>query len=140
MIMSILQTTLLKLGIIGGAPINGSCYKARKLLINNLNRTQKDELARLKYFHVTSSKGRQFKIDCTRFSTNIFSGAYLYCLLIKDPSIPYADTILAQKLLIESDEDYFLHLATRYKVIAGIWLCEYRGTPMFRTPMFRNIL
>jgi hypothetical protein len=115
--------------------------KALRLLEDNLNPAQKHQLHSYHSFRVTSSKGRKYTIDCTSIVTNISRRedddytAYRFCLYIQDGVIPRADTFLAQKLLIESDEDYFLHLATRYKIsrnnITSLLSlhCEYVGTP-----------
>jgi hypothetical protein len=116
--------------------------KANKLLEDSLTPLQKISLQYSKEFYVISSKGRRFNIKCqgglhgpfpTRnIHLTVGNDLYRFCLHINDINVPFADTYLAQKLLIESDEDYFLHLASRYRVSPLGLVCEYFGIPHYK--------
>lgn len=87
--------------------------KAEELLVSCLDQEQQAELAESDQFHVTSSAGRRFCIHRGR-AGNVSFGAgrerVTYCIHDNE-GLPAADTMLAQKLLLETDEAQFLQIA-----------------------------
>lgn len=90
--------------------------KAEKLLVGALSAAQKTDWAKYKTFMATGgTTGVNYKL-----TTNRTYGieTYLYgrkigrlCVVAKDSAVPIYDQLLAQKLLIETDEEAFLKLA-----------------------------
>ena len=93
--------------------------RARKLLVQMLNRDQRAELDDKNHFHLTvhSRDGsmRVYRIDYGYAGNVKLLGAdgkpaRSYCIH-SDSRLPYEDQMLAQKLLLESDEKKFLRIA-----------------------------
>ena len=90
--------------------------KAEKLLVKNLSAEQKKDWLADRTFMVTgNTTGIQYKLTKSR---TYGIETYLYgrkigklCVVAKDPKIPIYDQLLAQKLLIETDEKAFVALA-----------------------------
>jgi len=85
--------------------------KARELLVSCLDAEQAAEFAQQRQFHVTASSGRRYCIKHGRAGNVSSRGAdnrlTSYCIhdLV---GLPAEDTMLAQKLMIELEEDAFL--------------------------------
>jgi hypothetical protein len=75
---------------------------------------QRHEYTVHRYFTVTGSRGGTYRIGVDGTVSNISSqdGAWLYCVAVLDAHI-YEQVWLCQKLLIEADEEAFLHVAVR---------------------------
>lgn len=88
--------------------------RAEKLFLSRLTPLQLQEFQRSKEFPVQGGKGTWYRINCTKFSGNVqrVSDGIRFCA---GPfGLPAYDFWLAQKLLIESDEDAFLKVARQY--------------------------
>jgi len=90
--------------------------RARRLLHGNLTPQQRRELKRKGYFHVWGSKGNVYRIaSLFPFNVRLVGCAkrsrIYFCLEAEDPEVPVEDVMLAQKLLLESDEGEFLRTA-----------------------------
>jgi len=87
--------------------------KARELLLSRLTEEQKGTLERENWFAVRGSKGNQYTIGCMSTTENVYrtikGRIVTYCAGLV--GVPQSDFWLAQKLLIESDEDAFLKVA-----------------------------
>jgi hypothetical protein len=89
--------------------------RAESLLTRCLTTAQRGELASVGWFMVVASSGRRYQIRRGRVRNVIevdFAGKRLrtYCCHPAD-HVPDADTMLAQKLMLEMSEDEFLRLA-----------------------------
>lgn len=88
--------------------------RADELLREHLDHQQRDELEKAKRFHVVSQKGKRFRIDRGSHG-NVFElddkerPSRRFC--IQPPGVPHGDAMLAQKLLLETDEDAFRRIA-----------------------------
>lgn len=90
--------------------------RARKLLKAHLDPLQRKQLKRKGYFEVWSSKGNVFRIAQefpfnVRLAGDARKSHIYFCLEAEDPTIPHADVMLSQKLLLENNEGEFLRLA-----------------------------
>jgi hypothetical protein len=90
---------------------------ARALLLSCLTPTQQEELATKWYFAVTTKSGNTYRIqdrqiyNVTRLDKQGRPLENLCVGLAED--VPLEDNMLAQKLLLETDEDRFLEIANR---------------------------
>lgn len=88
--------------------------RARKLLRQSLNRLQKKQLEMFQYFDVISQTGKTYRIHFGR-SRNVkeMVGDKVVATLCAHPTLdcPNEDTMLAQKLMLETDEMAFLYIA-----------------------------
>ncbi|MHB0978421.1 MAG: hypothetical protein ACYC1K_03430 [Minisyncoccota bacterium] len=90
--------------------------KAEKLLLEKLSHTQKLDWKANKYFLVKGNiTGISYKLKLAR-TYNIEAFLFgkrigMFCITTKDSSIPIYDLLLAQKLLIETDEKAFIEKA-----------------------------
>lgn len=95
---------------------NPADVKAEELLVKNLSAEQKKDWAKNKFFMVTgNTTGIAYKLTTSR---TYGIETFLYgrkigklCVVAKDKEIPICDQLLAQKLLIETDEKAFIALA-----------------------------
>ncbi len=88
--------------------------RARKLFRAHLNQRQLATLKNGQWVYVRGNHtGRLYRVDCTRFTNNIFSRGESFCVIMWDHSVPRYDHLLAQKLLIETNERKFLKIAVR---------------------------
>lgn len=87
--------------------------RAKRLLYSCLTNYQKRTYRQNKWFHVTSNKGRKYRISHgdTMNITLIEKGKPTKKYCIHPRNVPVEDTMLAQKLLIETNEDQFLKVA-----------------------------
>lgn len=91
--------------------------KARKLFRSKLTKQQLHTLDSDGEIHIRGSKGTIYRINCNYTSENVYSidlqGKVSYCYCAGPFGLPVGDFLLAQKLLIEADEDAFLKVAIR---------------------------
>lgn len=91
--------------------------KARKLFRSKLTMQQLFTLDKSDYIMIRGSKGTIYRIYCNSASENVESidlqGGVSYCYCAAPIGVPLSDALLAQKLLIEADEDAFLEVAIR---------------------------
>ena len=90
--------------------------RARKLLTSALEPWQRKELKKKGYFHVYSSRGNIFRIARefpfnVRLAGDAKASRIFFCLEAEDPAVPVEDIMLAQKLLLETNEGEFLRQA-----------------------------
>lgn len=83
--------------------------RAEELLMGCLDEEQRHQLLTRGRFNVRSASGRLYVIE-RGYAGNVFSGQTRFCIHM-DHRLPEADHMLAQKLLIETDEDSFLRIA-----------------------------
>ena len=91
---------------------------AKGLLLDCLDKEQAEEFQRRTYFHVMGSKGTRFQVRRGRTgNVGCYKNGRLeplkFCAHPTD-HVPDYDTMLAQKLMIETDEDAFRALANRW--------------------------
>jgi len=90
--------------------------KAKTLLFSQLTEEQRKSFVESGWFLVLSKRsGRQYRVHVSHLVANVTrleDGARLcaHC----DPSLPRADHLLAQKLMLEYDEEAFLQVANRH--------------------------
>jgi hypothetical protein len=95
--------------------------RARDLLREHLNETQREQFERAGSFVVVAQSGRRYRIR-TATTSNVRDEAEGadYCMQFRsDPqclSIPLEDLLLAQKVLLECDEPQFLRIANKRNV------------------------
>lgn len=93
--------------------------RARKLLLEALAEEQQQELLANGYFHVETRNGtRRYRLSPTGQPKRVHGEdglAWAYCIH-PDYGYPQDDIVLAQKLLLESDEDEFLRIANARQV------------------------
>ena len=93
---------------------NAAAQKARELLLDNLDDQQVEEFADNGYFHVTTRDGeRRYRLRPGGQPLRVAGEdgrQFAYCI---HPAYGYPadDVVLAQKFLLESDEDAFLRIA-----------------------------
>lgn len=98
--------------------------QARDLLLRCLSSEQRASLERDKWFVVEGRSGRRYRVrdlGHTVANIDVLEGervTHRLCGHLQDGAIPLADHLLAQKLMLEGDEDSFLRLANRH---AGAW-------------------
>lgn len=83
--------------------------RARELFLSRLDDRQRRSWTRYRYFEVRAQSGRRYTV----FSYgpfNIRRHGTMFCVRV-DGRVPVYDKLLAQQLLIESDERLFLQLA-----------------------------
>lgn len=88
--------------------------RAEQLFLSRLTPFQLREFQHSKEFPVRGSRGTRYRINCTHCSGNVerVSDGIRFCA---GPfGLPGYDFWLAQKLLIEADEDAFLKVARQY--------------------------
>jgi hypothetical protein len=86
--------------------------KARQLLLDMLNEVQREMYEKDAYFMVEGSRGGVYRID-DGFQGNVRCELRhrRYCGHLRDSRIPVYDHMLAQKLMLETDEEAFLAVA-----------------------------
>ena len=92
--------------------------KAEKLLLENLTLKQREEYKKDKLFVVHGRSGRRYRIRPQRTGNvdvidRFGKIEHRLCAHTRE-DIPIADNMLAQKLMLEHDEHYFLHIANRH--------------------------
>jgi hypothetical protein len=94
--------------------------RARELLLSVLDDENKERYEKSSHIIVKGRSGKSYKIKCGRVH-NIYEldqhgrEVMQYCVHVINP-VPNHDNVLAQKLLIETDEDHFQRLANKTPV------------------------
>lgn len=104
-------------------------FKAHKLLMSFLTREQKvSYLINQGFTVIGQHTGNQYLLGFNR-STPIFTNKYTYCIHLVGGNygdypyeFPVEDHILAQKVMIETDEQRFLDIAKPHARVAGFTL------------------
>lgn len=96
--------------------------KAKELFLIHLNKSQRESFLESLSFVVVTNKNHKYRIDARTYIMNIYriDGFFIikrqFCISL-DPSenhfFPYFDHILAQKILLETNEAHFLKIANR---------------------------
>lgn len=93
------------------AELEAAKERAEELLVSYLDEVQRGELRVHNRFHVTTTSGRRYCINRGR-AGNVRRPEDRRVFCIHDyEGLPEADTMLAQKLLLEADEEAFLRIA-----------------------------
>jgi hypothetical protein len=95
--------------------------RAKELLLRHLNEEQRAQFARDCSFVVTAGsghryrlrgdKGKSFNIDLLKGKSHTTTVAATLCVVLKGKEAPIFDQMLAQKLLIETNERQFIETA-----------------------------
>jgi hypothetical protein len=102
------------------AVYEAACTKAEKLLFDHLTEEEKTDLANEGHFHVLGSRGGLFRIQRGWAGNvkllDIHTKEQIATLCVHprgcgEGGIPDPDVMLAQKLMIMTNEDHFLDLA-----------------------------
>lgn len=113
---------------------NIASRKASRLLLEQLTPAQREQWVNERAFIVRGRKERQYRIRDgvtgnvrlikakrpvrVRNDVRVYEGQSL-CIHIADPSVPIEDNVLAQKLMIECNERWFLANAHPYPYVAA---------------------
>lgn len=87
--------------------------KARSLLHRYLTKGQRLELRKTNAFTMTGKDGRTYKLrlgSCANIETEHEGHKYVLCVIAKE-WIPNYDTLLAQKVMLETEPEVFLRMA-----------------------------
>lgn len=93
----------------GKQPRNKARDKARRTLIRHLDAGQLKSFNRDGSFRVTARSGRRYTISTARSFNVVDEAGTAYCGQILN--VPIEDQMLAQKILLENDEEKFLRNA-----------------------------
>lgn len=92
--------------------------RAEELLLANLSYAQKNEYKQTQSFTVIGTKDRRFRVRKGRVGNVdvIDARGIIVDRLCAHPSdgVPDCDTMLAQKLVLEHDDDFFMRVANRH--------------------------
>ena len=102
---------LMALPLEGGSFSVKARHRAKELFLSKLTPAERLSWERDRRLTVLSSSGRRYTLAPYQ-PYNIRRGEYLYCLRVA-AWIPAYDKLLAQRLLIEADEERFLAVANR---------------------------
>lgn len=98
-------------------------YRSRELLKRHLTPEQAWMLEHEEYFTVKGKSGTTYEIR-SMSSGNVWSDdGFAYCAVL--PGCPTFDMMLAQKLVIEHNENEFLRVAVRSERRDGPWCATY---------------
>ena len=96
--------------------------RASALLVRCLDDAQRAEFARTRSFSVRSSSGRRYRIGYSA-TANIDvlddAGKVLYRLCARPLYVPVPAIMLAQKMMLETQEADFLRVAVRHEAFGG---------------------
>lgn len=105
-----------------------ACVKAHQSLVRMLTPEQRADLERHNYFYITGSKGTRYRLSTTNYSYNVHwvdkrnESRGRFCahpdlnardLDGKKGTLPIYDSVIAQKLMLETDEQKFLMIANK---------------------------
>jgi hypothetical protein len=82
--------------------------KARKLLLEALDETQREEFNSKRFFHVTSKTGKRYRLEygvCGNIKEVDERGAVQTILCAHPKNVPCEDSLFSQKLALENDEN-----------------------------------
>jgi hypothetical protein len=100
------------------APLNHELAraKAKSLLLENLSIEQREMYERHGFFEIEAHSRRRYRIHCNSVVANIYrlDDGGRFCAHC-DSNLPYEDHFLAQKLMIEYEEETFLRIANRHR-------------------------
>jgi len=91
--------------------------KAETLLKECLSPKQEADYEKAKRFHVICEDGHRYEIDCTKRQHNVFrlgedgKQQEELCISQRGGNLPLPDNALAQKLLLEANEEEFRRIA-----------------------------
>ncbi len=98
--------------------------RALELLRSFLTDQQRASMDEARSFRVVGSKGRSYRLDTDSAAANVWElddvGLEVAKLCAHPVGVPLGDQLLAQKLLIESDEDAFRAVAVEHWRRAGV--------------------
>lgn len=98
----------------------GPHKRAKELFIRHLTAAQYATFVKERYIDVKSNKGHKYRIRTKDLIMNIsridgwFISKRRFCIRPMEFDLPFYDHILAQKLLLETDEKRFLKTAISY--------------------------
>ena len=97
--------------------------KARKLLLEHLRPEQAASFEKDEHFEVLAMSGRRYRIKLgwggnSEELNDVRKVVNRFCIHPRE-QVPHHDNMLAQKLLIEHDEERFLDIANRTAVLAN---------------------
>jgi len=99
------------------SPVVSPEQKARELLLSALSPGQRYNLTRHGWFEVISNKGHRWVIRAdVGVSYNVYHNRYKYCAHIRGGSVPKDDHLLAQALMLRTDENQFLRIANKQRI------------------------
>ena len=116
LVLVLLSAALIVLALLA-LPNDGSTvslrsqWRARELFLSKLTDEQRRYWRRERLLVVAGASGRRYTIS-PYGAFNIHCRQYSYCLRVLGPAPAY-DKLLAQRLLVESDEQTFLALANK---------------------------
>lgn len=96
--------------------------RATDLLLSHLSPNQQQNYKNHDYFYVQSQTGKHYQIkaagSCNVCLLNTKGNPTMrYCLQFQDGRIPLPDLLLAQKLLLEQNEQLFLKIAVEWPIL-----------------------
>lgn len=98
----------------------GPHNRAKELFIRHLSAAQYATFVKDNYIDVKTNKRHKYRIATNELYINIrrmdgwFISRRKFCIRLMDYNLPFYDHILAQKLLLEIDENRFLKTAISY--------------------------
>jgi len=102
------------------------CERANRLLLSLLSPEQRQQLDRYNYFIVMAPSGHRYRVydpSHVGYNVRLLDAADLevvhFCAVV--PNVPPADTMLAQKLMLETEEWHFQMIANR-RVVNQVWV------------------
>lgn len=93
--------------------------KAKQLLIENLNNSQRLQYTKFGYFYVTGQSGKRYQITKGKnINIYVLENKRIVTRLCAHPRIdcPIEDTMLIQKIMLESNEKHFLSIAKEWRL------------------------
>lgn len=110
--------------------------RARKLLVDHLSPEQRQDYEKQGFFYLYTNKGRKYRIDQGTHGnvklvdvTGLVIGAYC----AQPAGVPDEDAMLAQKLMLEMDEEEFINVANFTRLSQrAVGLLDAKGRPLER--------
>lgn len=91
--------------------------RAQELLDRHLTEEQRQSIQRHRHFHLHTPEGRRYRVDVDQQARNVHlvdeSGRVRETYCAHPAGVPTADAVLAQKLMLETNEREFLRIANR---------------------------
>lgn len=98
--------------------------RSTELLREWLDEKERERFDKHKRFHVVTASGRRYEVDCTKRQHNVFEldekgkRVVEHCIYANAFDLPLPDNALAQKLLLETNEDEFRRIANQTRLAA----------------------